>query len=208
MELQYYCWIFKSVLTPKFCDDLINIAKTKKEEIAWTGLNKPSNQDEKGLKDLRKTRDSNIVWMEGGWIYRELHYYINKANQDSGWNYEWDYSETCQFTKYELNQHYTWHVDSWKKPYKTPNEFDKHGKIRKLSVTCALSHPEDYEGGELQLNIADPSKSNQDDNLITLSDVPRGSIIVFPSFLWHRVKPVTNGIRYSLVVWNLGRPFR
>jgi len=36
----------------------------------------------------------------------------------------------------------------------------------------------------------------------------KGSIIVFPSFLWHRVKPVTKGTRYSLVVWNLGYPFK
>jgi len=41
MELEYYCWIFKSVLTPRFCNDLIQVAKTKKEEIAWTGAHKP-----------------------------------------------------------------------------------------------------------------------------------------------------------------------
>ena len=38
--------------------------------------------------------------------------------------------------------------------------------------------------------------------------LPKGSIIVFPSFVWHRVKPVTSGTRYSLVVWHLGRPFK
>jgi PKHD-type hydroxylase len=38
--------------------------------------------------------------------------------------------------------------------------------------------------------------------------IPRGSIVVFPSFIWHRVKPVTEGIRYSLVIWNLGQPYR
>ena len=38
--------------------------------------------------------------------------------------------------------------------------------------------------------------------------LPKGSIIVFPSFVWHRVKPVTSGVRYSLVLWNLGYPFR
>ena len=38
--------------------------------------------------------------------------------------------------------------------------------------------------------------------------LPKGSIIVFPSFVWHRVKPVTKGTRYSLVMWNLGYPFK
>ena len=36
----------------------------------------------------------------------------------------------------------------------------------------------------------------------------KGSIIVFPSFVWHRVKRVTKGSRYSLVIWNLGYPFK
>ena len=38
--------------------------------------------------------------------------------------------------------------------------------------------------------------------------VPRGSIVVFPSFLYHEVKPITKGTRYSLVVWFIGKPFK
>ena len=34
--------------------------------------------------------------------------------------------------------------------------------------------------------------------------MPRGSIIIFPSYTWHRVTPVTRGTRLSLVQWNLG----
>ena len=207
MELVNYCWVFKSVLTPKFCDDLIEHSKTKEELLGWTGNHKPHSTNIKAIKDLKKTRDSNIIWMDGSWIYREIHPYINQANKDANWNFEWDYSEACQFTKYQLNQHYTWHVDSWKKPYKAPNELEKHNKIRKLSVTCSLSNPEDYQGGELEINIANPTNTNKK-NIITLSDVPKGTIIIFPSFLWHRVKPVTKGTRYSLVIWNLGGPFR
>ena len=37
---------------------------------------------------------------------------------------------------------------------------------------------------------------------------PKGSLIIFPSDLWHRVRPVTKGTRYSLVIWNLGWPFK
>ena len=36
----------------------------------------------------------------------------------------------------------------------------------------------------------------------------QGSIIVFPSSVYHMVEPVTKGTRYSLVMWNLGRPLR
>ena len=35
----------------------------------------------------------------------------------------------------------------------------------------------------------------------------KGTIVVFPSFVWHRVTPVTSGTRYSLVNWLQGRPF-
>ena len=38
--------------------------------------------------------------------------------------------------------------------------------------------------------------------------MPKGSIVVFPSFIWHRVKPITKGTRYSLVMWNCGYPFK
>ena len=36
----------------------------------------------------------------------------------------------------------------------------------------------------------------------------KGTIIVFPSYLVHRVKPVVKGTRYSLVVWFCGEPFK
>ena len=38
--------------------------------------------------------------------------------------------------------------------------------------------------------------------------LPRGSLVVFPGFVWHRVCPVKKGERNSLVIWNLGWPYR
>jgi hypothetical protein len=40
-----------------------------------------------------------------------------------------------------------------------------------------------------------------------INNLSKGSIVVFPSFVWHRVNPIIKGTRYSLVMWNLGRPF-
>jgi PKHD-type hydroxylase len=117
------------------------------------------------------------------------------------------FSESCQFTKYKLNQFYDWHCDSWEAPYANPDNKDTNGKIRKLSVTCSLSDPKDYEGGELEFDFRnmDPDKPT----VRKCAEIaPRGSIVVFPSHVWHRVKPVTKGTRYSLVIWNLGYPFR
>ena len=150
------------------------------------------------------------------WIYKEIHPYIPEANQTAGRNFEWDWSEAWQFTKYGVGQYYGWHCDSWDKPYSRPPLADgtrpiDHGKIRKLSVTISLSHPDEYVGGNLEFDFRNQVDwdRNKKAAIHSCDGIrPRGSIIVFPSFVWHRVAPVTKGTRYSLVIWNLGYPFR
>ena len=212
MNLQNYYYYFQNALTPKFCDEVIKYGISQQEELALTGgqtekVKKGENLSEEDLKDLKKKRDSNIVWLNDRWIFKEIQPYIHQANKLAGWNFDWDFSESCQFTKYKLNQFYDWHCDSWETPYNDPKDKSRHGKIRKLSVTCSLSAPEDYEGGELEFDFR-----NQDPDKPTIRKcaeiTPRGSIVVFPSHVWHRVKPVTKGTRYSLVIWNLGHPFK
>ena len=101
-------------------------------------------------------------------------------------------------------QHYTWHQDSWNKPYDRPKNFE-HGLIRKLSVTLSLADGNSYEGGDLEFDMRNNGDSTSN---IQRPEIVRnkGTIVVFPSFVWHRVTPVTKGTRYSLVVWNLGLP--
>ena len=200
MNLQNYYYYFTSVLTPKFCDDVIKHAKLKKEKLGQIG-----NLNEK--KGLKKIRNSNVVFLDDQWIYKEIHPYIHEANKSAGWNFDWDYSESCQFTKYKTNQFYNWHCDSWDSPYNNSNNLNFNGKIRKLSVTCSLSDSKDYKGGELEFDFR--NNSNGKPVIKTCKEIlPRGSIVVFPSFVWHRVKPVKKGTRYSLVIWNLGYPFK
>jgi len=212
MNLQNYYYYFQSALTPRFCDELIKYGISQQEQLALTGgqtnkVNKGENLNDDDIIDLKKKRDSNIVWLSDRWIYKEIQPFIHQANQLAGWNFEWSFSESCQFTKYKLNQHYDWHCDSWEAPYANADNKDTFGKIRKLSVTCSLSAPEDYEGGELEFDFRnlDPDKPT----IRKCAEIkPRGSIVVFPSHVWHRVKPVTKGTRYSLVIWNLGYPFK
>ena len=203
-------WYFKSALTPKFCDDVIKYGLSKTEQMAQTGnIKKKLNKEE--IKTMKQVRNSDIAWLDDLWIYKEIHPYVDKANEKAGWNFQWDFSESCQFTKYKLNQYYDWHCDSYSKPFNQPNNINKHGKIRKLSVTCQLTDGSEYEGGELEFDFRDydPSKRDESKHLIKAKEIlPKGSIVVFPSHLWHRVKPVTKGIRYSLVLWNIGYPFK
>ena len=82
-----------------------------------------------------------------------------------------------------------------------------HGKIRKLSIIAMLSDPKDYKGGELEFDLR--NRTNGKPSLILCKEgYPKGSIIIFPSFVWHRIKPVTAGVRNSLVGWNVGHPFK
>jgi len=212
MNLIHHYYYFKSALSPRFCDELIKYGTVQQEQLALTGnlsekANKGNSLTKEEINDLKKKRDSNVVWLNDRWIYNEVQPFIHEANKLAGWNFEWDWSESCQFTKYKLNQFYDWHCDSWEAPYNEPNDLTRHGKIRKLSVTCSLSDPKDYEGGELEFDFrnTDPDKPSIK-KYAEISE--RGSIVVFPSHVWHRVKPVTKGIRYSLVIWNLGYPFK
>tara|TARA_R100001143_G_C3329825_1_gene118924 strand:+ start:412 stop:1014 length:603 start_codon:yes stop_codon:yes gene_type:complete len=200
MNFKNNYWYFKSVLTPRFCDDVIKYSLQQKAELAKTGDDN---------KTLSKKRKSDVVWLNDNWIYKEVHPYVHMANENAGWNFEWDRSEQCQFTKYKVGQYYDWHSDSWPKPYDKEGPYK--GKARKLSMTCQLTDGSEYEGGELEFDFRnyEPPLRDESKHLTQCKEIsPKGSIVVFPSFLWHRVKPITKGVRYSLVLWHLGYPFK
>ena len=85
--------------------------------------------------------------------------------------------------------------------FKNPENRFLDGNVRKLSMSVILNN--DFEGGDFE--FASYSKEKCE---ITPIPASTGSIIVFPSSMEHRVTPVTSGIRYSLVCWFLGPPFR
>lgn len=123
------------------------------------------------------------------WIFAKLAPAITQINSKY---FQFDLSgmeQGLQFTRYEApGQHYDWHVD---RGFMTPT--------RKLSVSVQLSKPEEYEGGELELRFGqEPDVMNRAFGLATF----------FPSYTLHRVKPVTKGVRYSLVAWVSGPPFK
>ena len=202
MNLIHYYWYFKSIIPERICNDIVKYGHQMQDQMAVTGGYENKKLDKKQVKDLKKKRDSNVVWMSDKWIYREIQPYIHEANRNAGWNFEWDFSEACQFTKYKKGQFYDWHCDALKK-----NE----SKIRKLSMTCQLTDPSEYKGGELEFDfrLYNPIKRDESRHVVTEKKaLSKGSIIVFPSFTWHRVKPVQKGTRYSLVVWCRGEKFK
>ena len=187
MFLDNYYYYFQKALTSEFCDKIIETGKSKIIEKA------------KILDETLKARDSSVAWMEEEWLYKNIEPFIQEANRRAGWNFDWVGSEKCQFTIYKESQFYDWHQDSHNKMI--------DGNIRKLSVTVALEDGDAYEGGNLEFDL----RNREDSKSVILSAEQareKGSIIVFPSFVWHRVTPVTKGTRYSLVIWSVGPPFR
>jgi len=210
MNLTNYFWYFKSAVPTRICDDIIRYGKQLQDQMAVTGGygGDPKKLNQQQVKDLKKKRDSDIVWLNERWIYKEVQPYVHRANAAAGWNFQWDFSESMQFTKYNKGQYYDWHCDGWDKPYQRKEGDPSHGKVRKLSVTLTLSDEKDYKGGELEFDFRnlDPDKKS---NIHKCKEIlSKGSLVVFPGFVWHRVCPVKKGTRHSLVMWSLGWPFK
>ena len=211
MNLSFYYWWFKAALPERICDEILEFGKSTENEEAWTGGKLIGEEHTpKELDVVKRKRISKVSWLNESWIYKELHPFVHEANRRAGWNFEWDQSEKIQFTKYDEGHFYSWHSDSFPKPYDGKKGDTLNGKIRKLSVTVSLSNPDEYDGGNLEFDFRNGKDYEFDkSNFDLCTEIrPKGSIIVFPSFVWHRVTPITRGTRYSLVTWNCGQPWR
>ena len=174
-----YYFVWNKKLSHEICQKLINLGKEN-----WTR----AEVDNKSIAAIRK---SDIVWTEEQWVFDLISPYMFTANERAGWKYNIVAAQDCQVTRYTKDGFYGWHVDG----IGSHTELDGEGNTRKLSMSIILNS--DYEGGDLEMRGLD-------------NQVPRleeGSIIVFPSFVEHRVTPVTEGIRYSLVSWFVGPPY-
>ena len=207
MNLEYTYWWFNGVLPERWCDYVLQSGLKNNRSIAFIGdKGDKHNHSKEELQELKKIRNSDIAWLDQQWIYREIHPFIDAANENAGWNFQWDWTETAQFTEYKPGQFYGWHQDSLNQSYKN-KEDNYNGKMRKLSCSILLNNSDEYEGGHLQFKML--SGNDADSTVITATETSKkGSIIIFPSFNWHQVTPVTRGTRYSLVMWNLGEPWR
>jgi PKHD-type hydroxylase len=177
--LNNYFHRFEKALPKEFCEYVIKTATWNKSEIAKV------NRADAGEIDT-KARITDIYWEQLlspiGCVVQS---YMVEANNI--WGYDIRRLEKVQMSKYEVGGHYGWHMDS-KPPI--------NNEQRKLSISILLN--DDFEGGGLEL------ESNKDENVLKY----QGDIVVFPSFLQHKVLPVTSGTRYSAVSWAYGPTFR
>jgi len=140
---------------------------------------------------LRKARTAWIALTDNSqWLYDRLTFIARKLN---GQFFDFDlygFVEDFQFTIYGNDRdHYTWHMDKGV----------SNAPPRKLSLVLQLSDPATYEGGDLELMYG---------ATITTAAKQRGLVYAFPSWIMHRVTPVTRGVRKTLVVWISGPKFK
>ena len=252
MQLHSSYYWFKSAISQEDCEKIIEMGKAKIAADEAAGIPTEAytfGDQQKGAKSaeaapLNETpafnadstketyiRDSKVAWLNDQWIYDLVYPLIKTANSRAGWNWEYDMSESFQFTEYNSpGGFYGWHKDGFSdwpginkryihgitnvplKPNKSlpmPYVTDPKmvGKVRKISLTINLNAPGDYEGGNLKFDFG--MHTDKEARFHECEEIrPQGSVIVFPSFVDHCVTPVTSGTRYSLVLWTLGDPWK
>tara|TARA_X000001382_G_C3140577_1_gene169435 strand:+ start:342 stop:1019 length:678 start_codon:yes stop_codon:yes gene_type:complete len=133
------------------------------------------------------------------WIFHRLNNVIEGINNQF-YNFDINGYESFQYTVYHGKEKgkYDFHQDTIMGKNLPPDMYE----CRKLSITFLLNDPKkDFKGGDFQIN------SGEEKNAESIP-MNKGDIIIFPSFLIHRVAPVTKGTRKSIVVWVLGPKFR
>lgn len=142
-------------------------------------------------------RTTDISWVnlndENMRLWEKISEAVSKVNAQF---FKFDLSgfyEPMQIGTYkaESGGHYDWHIDASNTDMNTP---------RKLSMVMSLSDPSEFEGGELLI------KTNRD-TPISL-ELKKGRAWFFPSYVLHKVTPVTKGVRKSLVIWIGGPEFK
>jgi len=180
-HLNYY--YFTNAFSESEMAQICAIGDALPKEAAVTGSN----------SEATDYRISDISWIdefeESEWIYTRVAELADIANKEM-WNFDiWGYLDSFQYTMYKGGGgHYDWHADCG------PGMSN-----RKLSCVLQLSDPKEYGGGELEMNIGS-----------SILQVPKakGNLCFFPSFLLHRVTPLTWGKRISLVTWLSGANLR
>ena len=212
--MSYYYWSGK--ITKNDCEKLINefdvpcaidastghaygpdslyeeeIEKYKENDNWDFEKNQPKDMD-KLNPSIRKTK---LNWLPNKHEFNKvLLDYVVKANEIV-WHYNVTKFTPCQFARYDVGDFYEYHQDSGY------NIIEYEKETRKLSMTVQLSDSKDYEGGEFLFYAGK--------NEPTIPPIQeQGSILVFDSRMWHKIIPVTRGVRYSLVSWILGPRFQ
>lgn len=185
----YEYWVFPNEINKSVCDKIINAPDN---DWKTAKVYKYTGGDHRVDK---KERITDVAWCNERWLYDLVWTYLEIANKNANWNFQIDSCEAMQVAKYKKEGHFKFHQDgNGFTRFDNSNKFT-NGKTRKLSMSIILN--EEYKGGDFEFFNEDTQIKDK-----------TGTIIVFPSYMIHKVNPVLSGTRYSLVTWFCGEPFR
>jgi len=175
------------IFTPQQCQDIINIGHEQEREEAKVGT-------EPGGKQDTKKRITYVSWIPFT-VMPDMYTIIERSMlQANGNHFGYEgmiVTEPAQFTEYPKGGFYDWHMDA-------TTDGQHESAVRKISLTVLLSHPSEFEGGDLEFM----TPGNRPPQLL------QGQAIFFCSLIRHRVAKIKKGIRRSLVMWFGGPPFK
>jgi PKHD-type hydroxylase len=176
------CAVIPNVFTVAEIDRVLDMGKRRLLAVGKVHLGESDARYRKSrIAPLSNEADSE-------WLYERLMRVIANVNRQL-WNFELEALQPIQYGEYAETEYYNWHMDLGEHPVT---------QLRKVSITVQLDDPASYDGGDLEFHVAAVQRAARD----------RGGVVVFPSYLLHRVTPVTRGLRRSLAAWALGkRPF-
>ena len=173
-------------LSPEDCARIMSLASAAR--LADAGLVRAG-----AVHDIRR---DDLCWLDdvpqAGWVMDRMIGTVSQANRQ-GFGFDLtEFAESAQVARYgaERQGHFDWHSDIGAGVLAAK---------RKLTIVVQLSDPAAYEGGMLEL---------RPDSNVVQADQTQGTATIFPSFVLHRVTPVTTGTRSSLTLWAHGPAFR
>ena len=183
--------VTKEFLTKEECELFVKDAKELSLYDAEVEVKKGPVKTSDLVTEIRDSKIQFINYdnVKFDWFFQKILQTLVNVNTDY-FNFDiLGFQEDLQFTEYNAPcGHYSDHTDKL-----------LQGKVRKLTMVVQLTDPDGYEGGELELCLGgDPFVVPKE----------QGTLITFPSYNLHRVRPTIEGTRHSLVGWVTGRPFR
>jgi PKHD-type hydroxylase len=174
--------LWEGVLPKETCEKYL-------EACSYLNLQDATIFKSKNHKPDHAVRTTKVAFVNNKEIQNTIRWYLEEANRNA-FNVEVNYLPNTQYGEYSEGSFYDWHYDvNWK---------GERAYDRKLSICVQLCDSSEYEGGDFEFKEVEQP----------IGFRTQGSILVFPSYLTHRVTKVTKGTRKSLVNWMEGPRWR
>ena len=201
-------YIFRGFLSPEQCDEVLAHFDDKERYIAETlsyNFNSKDNNSSPDAKVESKSRKGHVKFMNdvydlphGEKITMALDHYSSETGIVT-----YPDHVIFQLGIYdEPGDHFIWHPDH------SISISNFNDEVRKVSASLQLTDPSEYEGCNLHLQLPTSIEQSNEGVNTMIASKERGDLIVFPSYLKHKISELKSGTRHALVLWYQGPDWR